>query len=171
MEDNKKSTTLAQREYQKRYDKKTKMLSVKYVLSDMKDYDRLMKYLEKTGQSANGFIKELIKDFFEKEKYVLNDKKVADYFKDYNVDGELLDRLKNMVGKDKFDIIMDYHRDCIESDLYNAFIDRGDEFDKWVEQFIRDIECGDIDINVSEKDFIKIIDSSISDCMGNIYFG
>ena len=69
-----------QREYQKRYDKKTKMISVKYALSEMEDYDRFMEYLEKTGRSANGFIKELINDFFEKEKYVLNDKKIADYF-------------------------------------------------------------------------------------------
>ncbi len=171
MEENKKPVTLAQREYQKKYDKKTKMISIKYVLSDMNDYDRLMKYLERTGQSANGFIKELIKDFFEKEKYVLNDKKVADYFKDYNVDGELLDRLKDMVGNEKFDMIMDHHRDRIESDLYDAFMDRGEGFDEWVEQFIGDIERGDIDINVSEKDFIKIIDSSISGCMGNIYYG
>ena len=45
-----------QREYQRKYDKKTKMISVKYILSDMREYDRLKEYLEKTGQSANSFI-------------------------------------------------------------------------------------------------------------------
>ena len=54
-----------QKEYQKKYDKKTKMISVKYGISDMNDYHRLMEYLKKTGKTTNGFIKELINDFFE----------------------------------------------------------------------------------------------------------
>ena len=71
-----------QREYQKKYDKKTKMISIKYVLSDMDDYDRLMNYLKKTGKTTNSFVKELINDFFEHEKYVINDERVAKYFVD-----------------------------------------------------------------------------------------
>ena len=160
-----------QKEYQQKYDKKTKTISIKFALCDMDDYDRMMDYLDKTGKSVNGFVKELINDFFEHKKYVINDKKIADYYMDYNVDGELLEKLKNVVGNDKFDIIMDYHRDSIETDLYDAFIDRGDEFDEWIEQFIGEIESGDIDINVSEKDFTKIIDGSISSWMKNIYYG
>ncbi len=38
-----------QRGYQKKYDKKTKMISVKYVKHDMDDYDRFKEYLERTG--------------------------------------------------------------------------------------------------------------------------
>lgn len=167
MEENRK-----QREYQKKYDKKTKMISVKYVLSDMKDYERLMKYLENTGKSANGFIKELINDFFEKEKYVMNENRIADYFKDYNVDGELLEKLKNKVGESRFDTIMDYCKCAIETQLYDAFVERGDEFDEWIEQFLSDIECGDIDINVSDKEFWKIIDVSISGILREVtYYG
>lgn len=108
------ATNTKQKEYQKNYDKKTKMISVKYALHEMDDYDRLMNYLERTGKSANGFIKELINDFFEHKKYEMNDRRVADYFKEYNVDGELLEKLKNKVGESKFDMIMDY---C-KSDLY-----------------------------------------------------
>lgn len=159
-----------QREYQKRYGKKTKMISVKYALSEMDDYDRLKAYLEKTGRSVNGFIKELINDFFEKEKYVLNDKKIADYFTDYEVSAQLLQKLQDTIGKDKFDIIMDICRDAIESELYYAFLDRGGAFDEWIEQFIDDIEEGDIDINVSDKEFRKIIDKSISQNMGSVYY-
>ena len=165
MEENRK-----QREYQKKYDKKTKMISVKYVLSDMKDYERLMKYLENTGKSANGFIKELINDFFEKEKYVLNDKKIADYFTDYEVSAQLLQKLQDTIGKDKYDIIMDICRDAIESELYYAFLDRGGAFDEWIEQFIDDIEDGDIDINVSDKEFRKMVDKNLSQNMGGVYF-
>ena len=86
------ATNTKQKEYQRNYDKKTKMISVKYALHEMDDYDRFMNYLERTGKSANGFIKELINDFFEHKKYVMDDERVADYFVDYNVSGELLDK-------------------------------------------------------------------------------
>lgn len=168
MEENKIHTTLTQKDYQKKYDKKTKIVSVKYVLSDMKDYMRLKEYLDRTGQTANSFIKDLIKDFFEKEKYVLNDKKIADYYKDYNIDGELLDKLKNIIGSDRINIIMDYQRDCIESELYDAFIGKGECFDEWIEQFLLDVECGDIDINVSDEGFRKVISHSMSESIGCI---
>lgn len=169
MEENKKQTTLSQKDYQKKYDKKTKMISIKYVLSDMDDYDRLMNYLERTGKSANGFIKELINDFFEHKKYEMNEERIADYFKDYNVSEELLDNLKKTVGSDKFDIIMDIYKSTIESELYDAYMGKGDSFDEWIELFLSDIESGDIDINVPEKEFRKIIDTSIFQNVGDVY--
>ena len=79
MEGDKKQTTLTQKDHQKKYDKKTKTVSVKYVLSDMKDYIRMKEYLDRTGQSTNSFIKDLINDFFEHKKYEMNDRRVADY--------------------------------------------------------------------------------------------
>ena len=171
MEENKKHTTLTQKDYQKKYDKKTKIVSVKYVLSDMKDYIRLKEYLDRTGQTANSFIKDLINDFFEHKKYEMNEERIADYYKDYNVNEELLDKLENIVGSDRTNILMDYQRDCIESELSDAFRDRGDGFDEWIEQFIEDIECGDVDINVSDEEFRKIIDSSIAHNMGYVFYG
>jgi len=169
MEEN-KTIPLTQKDYQKKYDKKTKTISVKYALHEIDDYDRMMKYLDRTGKSVNGFIKELINDFFEHKKYVMNDERVADYYKDYNVDGELLDKLKNKVGESRFDIIMDYCKSSLEAQLYDTFIGRGDEFDEWIEQFLSDIECGDININVSDEEFENIIDASISSCMHEIMY-
>lgn len=168
MEENKKQTTLTQKDYQKKYDKKTKIVSVKYVLSDMQDYDRLMDYLDRTGQTANSFIKDLINDFFEHNKYEINEERIADYYKDYNVEMELLDKLKTMVGNEKFDIIMNYYKSNIESEIYDAFIGKGECFDEWIEQFLLDAECGDIDINVSDEEFRRIISDSMSDIIGYI---
>lgn len=162
-------TNIKQKEYQQKYDKKTKIISVKYVISDMKDYNRLKEYLEQTGKSANGFIKELINDFFERRKYEMNDSRIAEYFTDYEVSGELLDKLKTTVGSVKYDLIMDCCKDNIESDIYSAFLDRGCTFDEWIEQFLEDIECGDVDMNISEKEFRKLIDESMSCVVGNIY--
>jgi hypothetical protein len=168
MEENKKQTTLTQKDYQKKYDKKTKMVSVKYVLSDMQDYMRLKEYLDRTGQTANSFIKDLINDFFERKKYEINEERIADYYKDYNVDIELLEKLKTMVGNERFDIIMNYYKSEMESEIYNAFIGKGECFDEWIEQFLLDVECRDIDINVSDDEFRKIISHSMSESMGYI---
>lgn len=160
--------TKKQKEYQKKYDKKTKMVSVKYVLSEMDDYDRLKDYLSTTGKSANAFIKELINDFFEQEKYVLNRRKIADYFVDYNVSGELLNKLKETVGNDKYEMIVECYRKCIYDELDSAYNDKGDSFDEWIEQFLSDIKCGDIDINVPDNEFVKLIDTSMSGVIGEI---
>lgn len=168
MEEKIKRTTLTQKDYQKKYDKKTKMVSVKYVLSDMKDYIRLKEYLDRTGQTANGFIKDLINDFFEHKKYEINEERIADYYKDYNVDMELLEKLKTMVGNERFDIIMNYYKSEMESEIYNAFIGKGECFDEWIEQFLLDVECRDIDITVSDDEFRKIISDSMSGIIGYI---
>ena len=40
--------SIKQKEYQQKYDKKTKMISVKYVKHDMDDYDRCMDWGFKT---------------------------------------------------------------------------------------------------------------------------
>ena len=170
MEENKKLTTLTQKDYQKKYDKKTKIVSIKYVLSDMDDYNRLMDYLEKTGKSANSFIKELINDFFEHKKYEMNEGRAADYFKDFNIDDELLGRLRNKVGENKINIILDYYRDTIKDELYDAYMDKGAAFDEWMELFLEDIECGDIDINMPDRDFRTIIDINISQTMGGVFY-
>ena len=168
MEENRNVTTLTQRDYQKKYDKKTKMVSVKYVLSDMADYIRLKEYLDRTGQTANSFIKELINDFFEHKKYEMNEERIADYYKDYNVDMELLDKLEAMVGNERFDIIMNCYKSDMESEIYDAFIGKGECFDEWIEQFLLDVECGDIDLNVSDEEFRKIISHNMSGNIGCI---
>ena len=62
MSENKVSDS--QKQAQKRYDKKVKMISIKYTLSEMEEYTQLKEYLEKTNQSMNGFVKGLIRYYF-----------------------------------------------------------------------------------------------------------
>ena len=153
----------------KKYDKKTKTISVKYGLSDMNDYIRLMTYLKRIGKSTNSFVKELINDFFEHEKYIINDKRIADYFAGY-CDETLLDKLEKVVGRKKFNMITDYYRDTIESELNAAYEDKGCYFGEWIEQFLADVESGDIDINVADEEFNKIIERSISNNVGEVAY-
>lgn len=43
------------------YRKKIDRMAIKYGISELKESERLRKYLEQTGQSANSYIKGLIK--------------------------------------------------------------------------------------------------------------
>lgn len=52
-----------QKAAQKKYDQKTKMISVKYTPTDMDEYIKLKEYLNITGDSANALIKALINSF------------------------------------------------------------------------------------------------------------
>ena len=45
----------------KKYDKKTNTFAIKYTLKESKEAQRLKRYLESTGQTANSYIKSVIK--------------------------------------------------------------------------------------------------------------
>lgn len=171
MEEKSNVTKLTQKDYQKKYDEKTQSVTIKYTPADMSDYDRMMKYLEKTGKSRSSFIKELINDFFENEKYAITESRIADYYKIYNVDGELLDKLKAVVGEEKYNIILGIFKTFVEDELYDAYIYKGDDVDVWIEDFIDEIKNGDVDINVSDKEFEKIIDKSLSHNLKSVFYG
>lgn len=171
MEEKRNVTKLTQKDYQKKYDEKTQSVTIKYTPADMSDYDRMMKYLEKTGKSRSSFIKELINDFFENKKYTVTESRIADYYKIYNVDGELLDKLKVVVGEEKYNIILDFCKTVVECELYDAYIDKGDDFDNWIEEFLDEIQNGEVDINVSNEEFEKIIDKSISYNLKSVIYG
>lgn len=68
MEEIKNTVSDAQKAAQKKYDQKTKTVSIKYTPADMEDYERLKMYLDRTGKSTNKFIKELVNDFFDSGK-------------------------------------------------------------------------------------------------------
>ena len=53
--------TEAQKRAQKEANKKSIMFSVNYRLNEIQEGQRLKAYLESTGQSANAYLKELIK--------------------------------------------------------------------------------------------------------------
>ena len=61
-------TTTAQKAAQKKYDEKTKMISIKYSPVDMADYERMRAHLEVSGLSANQVIKGLTHTYFEEGK-------------------------------------------------------------------------------------------------------
>lgn len=74
METEKKSTYNA--DAQKKYNAKTILFAVKYYPTDITDGKRLKQFLECSGQSANSYLKSLIKkDLDEKNFYIDEDLK------------------------------------------------------------------------------------------------
>lgn len=54
--------------------------------------------------------------------------------------------------------------------MNTAYEDKSGSFDEWIEQFLEDIECGDIDINIPDEEFSNLIDESISDNIGEVAY-
>lgn len=62
---------------QKEYQKKTRQYKVQYGLQDQ-DGERVKAYLEKTGQSANSYIKQLIKADLDAKGFNVNNATIID---------------------------------------------------------------------------------------------
>lgn len=57
---------------QKKYREKSIQLSVNYRPTDIKEGRRVKAYLEQTGQSANAYIKRLIKDDLDRKGFTID---------------------------------------------------------------------------------------------------
>lgn len=143
MEKIKKTLSVTQKTAQKNYDKKTKMVSIKYNLSDMDEYRRLKNYLADTGQSANGFIKALINNFFESEQDI---KKVdniyqnplekkrnikEEYYPCSWIEAESIQFFLDKFGQKLTDEIINEYIDNIKFQIDDIVEQKGCGFDNW----------------------------------------
>ncbi len=170
MDDSRKKVSDAQKAAQRRYDQKTKTISVKFTPRDMGELNRLQSYLARTGQSANALIKELIKKHLDAEETSkIQQTKVEakrDEAKKYypfcyieeetlqfmydNFSEEIVDKLLNDMYK-RFDLYL--HDDCI--------LTVNENFQDWVEDQIEEmVENGTFD-NCSESEILKKLDDSL----------
>ena len=154
-----KKISHSQKAAQKRYDQKTKMVSVKYTLSEMEDYIQLKEYLGKTNQSMNGFIKGLIKSYFASGKGTiyerplenkLHDTRTYDNYKNITWDDiqPLIDRL----GKLQTQVLLSRYERIFE----DAVIAKREEYETkmliWIEEVVKRADQGEFnDMDGIEK--------------------
>ena len=167
MEEKSNVTKLTQKDYQKKYDEKTQSVTIKYTPADMSDFDRMMKYLDRTGKSRSSFIKELINDFFEsgkdKKHVVSKENEKAEYFKFEFIDDEDLDKLKLLLNNDnKYNRTLDAYAHVIESDIEDLVEEKASLFTYWISELQDMINCKEIDIN-EEETFDDEMENSIFD--------
>lgn len=127
----------AQKGYQKKYDQKTKMVSVKYTPADMADYERMAAYLERTGQSTNSFIKRLVNAFFkngESTKMETSFEEVLIEEGAAHISSEERDKLEEMLGGDqeRYDTIMRIYAEFLYEDIDTALEDESCVMDEWI---------------------------------------
>lgn len=156
----------AQQAAQKRYDEKTKSITIKYTPADMKDFERMMEYLNKTGKSRSSFIKELINGFFSQEKDmgIPRENGQGEYFKYEYIEDESLVRMKSLIGNDekKYNTVLDFYDNCIESDMDEVLMKNASSFMEWIEEVLEDeINNGTIDLTNDNK-FYETIGKSIA---------
>ena len=169
MDKTKNTVSPSQKKAQKKYDQKTKMVSIKYTPYDMKDYEQLIEYLERTNQSLNGFIKQLIKNFFieghDKEKSEINDPVVEKREQTLNyrpfiyIDEENIQILFNLLGEKLAARFLDEYHELIQPEIENTLEEKGCTFDKWIIDIEEQVINGEIDYDTDEELYKIMFDS------------
>ncbi|WP_024346859.1 hypothetical protein [Lacrimispora indolis] len=167
MEESKNKVSLSQRKSQKKYDQKTKMISVKYTPFDMKEYDRVKNYLDMTGQSTNGFIKSLINNFFETDQDKMQtsnqvntnpviDKRfeTTEYEPFSYIDEENIQYLYDKFGEEGMKKVLNEYFSCIDFYVKDIFEQRGYEFDEWVQDLYERLKDEEFQ-NKTEEEICK----------------
>lgn len=177
MEQAKKTISNAQKAAQKKYDQKTKMVSIKYTLSEISEYRRLKNYINRTGQSTNKFIKTLINNFFESgqdqidytnkvkspiEERTEIQKKFYPYCEVYYDD---LQFLYDSFGQKTMDRIFCEFEDIIDSALDNILEETGSGFKEWVDDVKKRMNDSEFQDGTKEE----ICEKLIKEIMGYVY--
>lgn len=150
MEGNKVSKS--QKEAQKKYDQKTKTVSIKYTPVDMEDYKRLKVYLEKSGKSTNKFVKELINAYFESGKGEIYDsvieKKLHTTQEYYNFATVNIDNIQPLIdyfGNSLIRQILNVYMSIIKKAIINGREEAEIKLKDWIQNVNKRIEKGDFE--------------------------
>lgn len=171
MEEKSNVTKLTQKDYQKKYDEKTQSVTIKYTPADMSDYDRMMKYLDRTGKSRSSFIKELINNFFlegrDRKHTISKEEERAEYFKYSFIEEEDFERLKGILNNDeeKYNTVLDIYADNIESAVEELLEEKATPLNYWMDELEEQIENDEIDLKDDES-FLRKIDDSLYHYIG-----
>lgn len=163
MEEIKNAISDAQKAAQKKYDQKTKTISIKYTPADMEDYERLKRYIDETGKSINGFIKKLVNDFFEsgQDQKSVEDKattplqkkrqKQEEYYPYYNVSSDGIQFFYDKFEESIADNILDEYEYIVKFGLEEVLESKGNGLDEWVIDIQERIDDGEYQDKSTEE--------------------
>ncbi|MCM1044441.1 MAG: hypothetical protein NC417_02920 [Candidatus Gastranaerophilales bacterium] len=166
MEEIKNNVSDAQKAAQKKYDQKTKMVSIKYTPADMEDYERLKMYLDRTGKSTNKFIKELVNDFFNSGKGEVYENVIEkrlhstqSYYNYVNINMDTIRPLMEYFGElITKSILMEYNK-ILKDEMINKRTDCETKFSCWLNDVLKNIEKGDFE-NKTKGEKYRILKDS-----------
>lgn len=153
----------SQKAAQKKYDQKTKMVSVKYTLAEMEEYTQLKQYLEKTNQSMNGFVKGLIRNYFASGKGTIYERpleeklhKKATYDRYKNITLDDVQPLMDYFGKLPIQALLSKYEIVFE----NVVMAEREEYETklliWIEDVMRRVKQGEFENMERNEKFYKL---------------
>lgn len=167
MEEIKNTVSDAQKAAQKKYDQKTKTISIKYTPADMEDYKRLKMYLDRTGKSTNGFIKRLVNDFFDSgngEIYeTAIEKRLHSTQSYYNYVNISMDNIKPLIeyfGQVISGRMLGEYDGILKDSMVNKRADCEMKLSNWLDDVVKRIENGDFEGKTKGEKY-KILSDSL----------
>lgn len=166
MEEIKNTVSDAQKAAQKKYDQKTKTVSIKYTPADMEDYKRLKMYLDRTGKSTNGFIKKLVNDFFDSGKGEIYENVIEkrlhstqSYYNYVNIKMDKIQPLSDYFGELIIRMMLREYDRILEDSMVNKRADCEMKLDNWLDDVLKSIKNGDFDDKTKPERYRFLKDS------------
>lgn len=166
MEEIKNTVSDAQKAAQKKYDQKTKTVSIKYTPADMEDYERLKMYLDRTGKSTNKFIKELVNDFFDSGKGEIYENVIEkrlhstqSYYNYVNISMDKIQPLSDYFGELIVRMMLREYDRVLKDSMVNKRADCEMKLGNWLEDVLKSIENGDFEGKAKGERYKILIDS------------
>lgn len=166
MEEIKKTVSDAQKAAQKKYDQKTKTVSIKYTPADMEDYERLKSYIDETGKSINGFIKKLVNDFFDSGngeiyKTVIEKRlhSTQSYYNHVNIKMDKIQPLSDYFGELIVRMMLREYDRILKDSMVNKRADCEMKLSNWLDDVLKSIENGDFEGKTKGERHKILIDS------------
>lgn len=129
----------------------------------MEDYERLKRYIDETGKSINGFIKELVNDFFEsgQDQKPVEDKAIIplqkkrqkheEYYPYYNVSSDGIQFFYDKFEESIADNILDEYEYIVKFGLEEVLESKGNGLDEWVVDIQERIDDGEYQDKSTEE--------------------
>lgn len=166
MEEIKNTVSDAQKVAQKKYDQKTKTVSIKYTPADMEDYERLKSYIDETGKSINGFIKKLVNDFFDSGngeiyKTVIEKRlhSTQSYYNYVNIKMDKVQPLSDYFGELIVRMMLREYDRILKDSMVNKRADCEMKLSNWLDDVLKSIENGDFEGKTKGERHKILIDS------------
>ena len=166
MEEIKNTVSDAQKAAQKKYDQKTKTVSIKYTPADMEDYERLKSYIDETGKNINGFIKKLVNDFFDSGngeiyKTVIEKRlhSTQSYYNYVNIKMDKIQPLSDYFWELIVRMMLREYDRILKDSMVNKRADCEMKLSNWLDDVLKSIENGDFEGKTKGERHKILIDS------------
>lgn len=168
----------SQKRANRNYGEKCITKTVKYTPNEIKEYEKLENYLEESGNTFSGLVKELLKKHIQKseEQPIIKTASTISSAKNitalsfetypfFNIELGKMEYLYEHFNKEVIDQIMKNTLESFDESLHDCgyFEDYGCRFEEWVEDTVKDMIENNEFKDLTQKEIINKLESSMCD--------